>query len=1132
MTQDAPMSPTCQVIILTALPVEFQAVVAYLQETQEIIHPQGTIYRVGSFVGNYGPLRVAVAQIGMGGGSAAVETERAIHFFRPHLLLFVGIAGGLKDVQLGDVVAATKVYAYESGKAGQTFELRPEVWRASYPLEQRARHEVSEEAWHARLKRTPPDTIPRAHIGALAAGEKVLASTQSIVYRQLKATYGDALAIEMEGHGFLQAVHVNHDMHGLVIRGISDLIDGKATADANGSQSRAAHHAAAFAFQVLATFTIPPAGDNQLPLTQQAIWTVPYPRNPYFTGRDDLLDRLAQQLSPGSPEYGKTTCRVALTQPQAIKGLGGIGKTQIAIEYAYRARGQGHYIYTFWINAASEETLYTDFVALAELLPAFPAQGEPDQRKLVSAIKRWLEQCQERWLLIFDNVDDIAMVREYFPQDGNGNILLTTRANAVGSLAASIEVETMGFLEGTQLLLRRAQRFEHASDEEINQVGNIVVALDHFPLALDQAGAYIEETQCSFQDYLDLYQTHRRALLARRGLISTDYPYSVATTWSLSFQKVQQACPAAAELLHLCAFLAPDRIPEELLKDGAAHWPPLLQRAVSDPFSFQQMIAELLKFSLVKRLVEDHSLSIHRLVQAVQRDQMESEMQYQWAQRMIRAVDAVFPGNPQDLASWPQCLRFLDQVQACSALTENYLLSIIEAADLLNRAGLYVVNHALYSIAEQLYQRALTLREQLLGADHLNTATSLNNLAGLYYEQGRYAQAEPLYVRALSIYKQHVGTEHPLIAGSLNNLASLYRTQGKYAQAEPLYQQALVIDEQIYEPDHPEIAKDLDNLAGLFYEQGKYVQAEPLYQRALTINEQRLGADHLNTATSLNNLALLYYEQGKYAQAEPLYVRALSIYKQHLGADHPTTAIGLNNLAGIYRVQGEYAQAESLYQQALVIDEQSYGSSHPTVATDLNNLAVLYENQRKYLQAESLCQRALSIRETQLGADHPDTASSLNNLALLYKLQGKYSQAEPLYQRAFSIYTQLLGADHPAMTNILNNLAGLYYTMGKYSQAESLYQRALLLCEQHLGADHPDTASSLNNLASVYVAQEKYTQAELFYQRALASKEAHLGPTHPSTRNTRRNYASLLLTLGRETEAKTFSQTEEQSGDG
>jgi hypothetical protein len=221
----------------------------------------------------------------------------------------------------------------------------------------------------------------------------------------------------------------------------------------------------------------------------------------------------------------------------------------------------------------------------------------------------------------------------------------------------------MGFIEGTHLLLRRALRFEQSFDEEINQAGNIVIALDHFPLALDQAGAYIEETQCSFADYLEIYQSHRQALLARRGALATDYPNSVAATWSLSFQKIQQANPAAAELLHLCAFLAPDRIPEELLREGAAYWPPLLQKAAADLFAFQQMIAELLKFSLVKRLTDDRMLSIHRLVQAVQIDMMEPGVQHQWAERVIKGVNEVFPNDPEDIAVWPRCLRYLDQVQ-------------------------------------------------------------------------------------------------------------------------------------------------------------------------------------------------------------------------------------------------------------------------------------------------------------------------------------------------------------------------------------------------------------------------------------------------------------------------------------
>ena len=408
MMQEAPTQLVCEVIILTALPVEYQAVLHYLQKPREIVHPSGTVYHWGTFPGMHLAWRVAVAEIGMGGATAALEAEKAISFFHAQIALFVGIAGGLKDVRRGDVVAATKVYAYEAGKSAQCFEPRPELGHPSHALEQRARAEAHHDEWLARLNGSCPNPTPRVFVGALAAGEKVLSSKQSSLSLLLKNTYGDALAIEMEGHGFLYAVRVNHAVHGLVIRGISDLIDDKLAADASGAQAIAAQHAAAFAFQVLAKFTLPRSdGTSSLP-AYPAVWNVPYARNPHFTGRDELLDRLHQQLTAAGQDDPTTTRRAALTQSQAIKGLGGIGKTQIAVEYAYRSRDQGRYIHTLWINAASEETLTTSFVALAELLPSFPAKNETDQQKLVEAIKRWLEQWEQRWLLIFDNADDLS----------------------------------------------------------------------------------------------------------------------------------------------------------------------------------------------------------------------------------------------------------------------------------------------------------------------------------------------------------------------------------------------------------------------------------------------------------------------------------------------------------------------------------------------------------------------------------------------------------------------------------------------------------------------------------------------------------------------------------------------------
>ena len=374
-----------------------------------------------------------------------------------------------------------------------------------------------------------------------------------------------------------------------------------------------------------------------------ALWTIPLARNPHFTGRADLLAQLEQQFAP----KGTGIRQLALTQGRAIKGLGGVGKTQIAVEYAYRAQEQGRYTHTLWLNAASEEALLASLVALAQEVPQLSARDDTDQRVLALAVLHWLEQGPQPWLLLYDNADDLSFLPTYLPARGNGHLLFTTRASAVSAFAPAVEVESMDLVEATQLLLRRAQREAGASEERIEEASTIAQALAQFPLALDQAGAYIEETGCSLHDYLQFYHQHQYALLARRGTQATQYPNSVTTTWSLSLTQIERTNPAAAELLQLCAFLAPDQIPEDLLTEGAASWPPALQAAVADRFRFNQLLESLLVFSLVKRLGDQQALRLHRLVQVVQRERLSPEAQRAWAERVVQAVETAFPQQPR-----------------------------------------------------------------------------------------------------------------------------------------------------------------------------------------------------------------------------------------------------------------------------------------------------------------------------------------------------------------------------------------------------------------------------------------------------------------------------------------------------
>jgi CHAT domain-containing protein len=448
----------------------------------------------------------------------------------------------------------------------------------------------------------------------------------------------------------------------------------------------------------------------------------------------------------------------------------------------------------------------------------------------------------------------------------------------------------------------------------------------------------------------------------------------------------------------------------------------------------------------------------------------------------------------------------------------------LQEADRLNELGMEQYRKAQYAQALESFQRSLAIREQALGANHPDVASSLNNLANLYHSQGQYSKAEPLYQRSLAIWEQALGANHPDVAVSLNNLAELYHSQGQYSKAEPLVQRSLAILEQALGANHPDVAVSLNNLASLYQRQGQYSKAEPLYQRSLAIREQALGANHPDVAQSLHNLAVLYKAQGQYSKAEPLVQRSLAIREQALGANHPDVATALNNLAELYHSQGQYSKAEPLYQRSLAIREQALGANHPDVASSLNNLANLYHSQGQYSKAEPLVQRSLAIWEQALGANHPDVAVSLNNLAGLYRSQGQYSKAEPLVQRSLAILEQALGANHPAVATALNNLANLYEAQGQYSKAEPLYQRSLAIREQALGANHPDVAVSLNNLASLYQDQGQYSKAEPLYQRSLAIWEQALGANHPDVATSLNNLANLYEAQGQYSKAEPLYQ--------
>ena len=619
--------------------------------------------------------------------------------------------------------------------------------------------------------------------------------------------------------------------------------------------------------------TKPPPFPGALP----PVWNVPHNRNPNFTGRVEMLENIRKNLVSGK----------ATGLTQAIHGLGGVGKTQVAIEYAFRHAAD--YGIIWWLRAENVATLAGDFAALAQPL-ALPEKDERDQGIIVAAVRRALGQRSD-WLLVFDNAADAETVRDFLPSTP-GHVIVTSLNHHWRAVAQPLSVSVMTPGEAADFLRKRSGRAHDPAAPELAK------ELGYLPLALAQAAAYADKNQISLADYLKLFRQRRTDMLQRGK--PADYSDTVATTWNLAFEKVSKESPAAVALLDLCAFLAPDDIPEDMLTENAKLMPAPLSAAAADALAFDEAIGALLRYALVER--REKQLSIHRLVQTVIRDRLSDDEKKQWLAATINVVNAAFPFDSDDVRIWPRCTQLLSHAQSVIAWAVETTTEVTGLGRLLNQMGLYFMGRAEYVSAELLYRRALAIAERSLGPDHPNVAASLNNLAQLLQTTNRLTEVEPLMRRALEIEERSLGPDHPNVAIYLNNLAGLLNDTNRLADAEPLMRRALAIDEHRFGSHHPAVATNLSNLAGLLQDTNRLADAESMYRRALAIDEGSYGPEHCSVAIRLNNLAHLLQRTGRLGEAEPLmrrHVHILRKFGEQNGHEHPRMLDAIRNYAGL-----------------------------------------------------------------------------------------------------------------------------------------------------------------------------------------------------------------------------------------
>jgi len=679
---------------------------------------------------------------------------------------------------------------------------------------------------------------------------------------------------------------------------------------------------------------------------------------PLFMGRGKALDDLRAALVAG---------KGAAVVGRALHGLGGVGKTRLAIEYALRH--EPDYSALLFARAADSATLNASLAALtsAEVLDLPEKEAREDEVK-IQAASSWLE-AHPTWLMILDNVDDeaaVAAVIKLMARLKGGHVIVTARASNFPGSLRKLELGVLDEDAATEFLLQRTRDDRAHVGGDSDKARELARELGGLALALEQAGAYIAKQRTPFASYLKLWSENRDKVLAWCDATLTGSEKTLATTWATS---VERLTAESRDLLDRLAFFAPDPIPDSLIDVAVPSQSPRasLGKAILRLLSFlglhpalgsagketggaRDALAGLYAYSLATQAKgEDgaaRGLVVHRLVQDFARRAMTDERRAEALREALAWVDSAFVGAADDVRSWP----VLDPLAP-------HALAIARRAD-----GA--------AIAEP-------------------TGRLFNSLAILSYAKARYSEAEGLYRRTLASNEKSLGANHPQVAACLNNLAELLRTTDRLREAEPLFRRALAIWETSYGPDHPQVATGLNNLAMLLQATNRFGEAEPLFRRALATFEKNLGSDDPNVAISLNNLATLLKDTNRFGEAEPLFRRALTIDETGFGPDHPHVAIRLNNLALLLQATNRPGEAQPLFRRALAIDEASYGPDHPQVAAGLNNLALLLLATNRRAEAEPLFRRALAIFEKNYGPDHPSTVIVRENLAGLLAALGK-----------------------------------------------------------------------------------------------------------------------------------------------
>ncbi|MEU1786067.1 FxSxx-COOH system tetratricopeptide repeat protein [Streptomyces sparsogenes] len=859
--------------------------------------------------------------------------------------------------------------------------------------------------------------------------------------------------------------------------------DDSSPPSAHGTPGAAGEHPRGSFVPVTAARSLP-AVEERRAGDPPAIWGNVPPRNNNFTGRQTLLDTLHERLSSEG---------TAAVLPEALHGLGGVGKSQIALEYVHQHASD--YDAVWWIPAERPEQIRQALVQLADRLGLQVGMETNVAVPSVLEALRTGRPCRD-WLLVFDNAEELETVRPFFPTGGPGRILVTSRNAQWSRAARTVEVDVFDREESIELLRRRGPELP---DEQADRVAE---ALGDLPLAIEQAAAWLTETGMPVDEYLHVFEDERTDVSTRRAEllaqgVPVDYPEPVAAAWNMSLRRLAEHHPGALQLLQVCSFFAPEPISRRLFSGvRGVSLSPELSEVLQDPIKLGHAIREINRYALIRINHRNNTIEMHRLVQAVLVGQMSPQQQ---ADMRHSAHVLLAYGDPNDVApvNWPRYADLLSHVRASRALEcdDKWVRQMVR--NLIRFLFVWGDHQG----ASEFGGQVVEAWRRSLGEDSLETLSASRTLGHAMTSLGHYEEARELNARILELLRAHpqAGENHEDTIATMGAVANSARLQGDYAKSVELEKDRWTRALRVFGEEDPYTVGAANDYGLALRAVGDFALAQEIHQSARDTAAIVLGEDSLTTILLATHLSSDVRGNGQYHAARAMQEETFARALRTVPPNAPVFVNAMRTLAVARRKAGDHEGAIELTRQALESYRLRYVEPNLDITTAEMNLSMDLRQNADLAGARDLGRKSLEDLRVILGPRHPYTSSAATNLAVTLRLLGETEEALALNKETLAVFVETLGDKHPSTLVCAINLASDLYTLADYEEAHSLDSQSLAVCRERLGEDHPTTLACAVNLSADLRALGESRSAEELHNDSMERFRRVLGAQHPAT---------------------------------